>query len=53
MVLGCRMIAVRAALSVRKCGLGNLLVLGKEALLKWDDGAPVDVEGEGQRRRRP
>ena len=45
--VGCRVVAVRAVRGVRKGGQGSLLSLGKEALVRWDDGAVVDCEGEG------
>ena len=47
--LDCRVIAVRVVRGVRKGGQGTLLALGKEAKVEWDDGALVDIQGEGPR----
>ena len=51
LVLGCRVSAVRSVRSIRKGGQDQLMQLGKEALVKWDEGALRDIEGEGQHER--
>ena len=44
LVLGCRVSAVRAVRSIKRGGHGQLLALGKEALVRWDEGALVYIE---------
>ena len=48
LALGCRVTSVRAVRSIRKGAQGLLMALGKEALVKWDEGALVDVAGHGE-----
>ena len=51
LVLGCRVRTLRAVRSIRKGGEGTLVALGKEAIVSWDEGALMDVSGEGRHER--
>ena len=48
LTLGCRVTAIRAVRSIRKGGGGVLKALHtKDALVTWDEGALMDVVGDG------
>ena len=51
LVMGCRVRTLRPVRSIRKGGEGTLVALGKEALVSWDEGALMDVSGEGRHER--
>ena len=44
--LGCRVVAIRKVRNIKAGAEGELVLLGKEALVKWDSGSTVDVVDE-------